>query len=62
MSDEKRLAHIPSIPERIAKLLASANFRRGAASVRELDAAELRSQGRFAEADKQLRIATELNK
>jgi hypothetical protein len=46
----------PAIPERVAKLIASEAFKRGAASVRELDAQDMIAQGRFADGDKQLRL------
>lgn len=49
-------------PIGLAWLLNSEAFKRGAASVRELDARELNAAGRFGEADKQLRLATELRK
>lgn len=49
-------------PRGLAWLFGSEAFKRGAASVRELDARELNAAGRFGEADKQLRLATELRK
>lgn len=49
-------------PRGLAKLLASPEFKRGAATVRELDAADMMAQGQYDSADKQLKIATELRK
>lgn len=49
-------------PIGLARLFASEAFRRGAASVRELDASDMMAQGQYDSADKQLKIATELRK
>lgn len=49
-------------PRGLALLMNSKAFKLGAATVRELDAADMMAQGQYDSADKQLKIATELRK
>lgn len=62
MTDTPPTAPCECGPNGLRKLMASEAFRRGAASVRELDAADMLASGQFDRADRQLKIATELRK